>query len=84
MSNTNIKNYSMFFYTKDLYINGLSLLVMDIDEKQVSGVRIKTDSTEKFSMKRSEFEALIDADTIKFVEVVPKYVRTEFLKIFNC
>lgn len=83
MSNTNIKNYSMFCYTKDLYINGLSLMIMNIDDKVVSGIRIKINSMEKFSMKRSEFEALIHADTIKFVEVVPKFVRSEYSKIFN-
>lgn len=78
-----IKKYSLYFYTKDLNNNGLSLLVMDIDDKEVKGVKIGLRKTTTFSMKRSEFEALIHSQTITFVEIVPKFVWQEYNTMFT-
>ena len=77
-----ILQYGLYLYTKDLNINGLSLVVMEVGDN-ISGIKTSLGKTEKFAMSSEEFMKLIKTDTINFVEIVPKFVRKDFLKIYN-
>jgi len=77
-----ILQYGVYLYTKDLNINGLSLMVMEVGDN-ISGIKTSLGKTERFTMPSEQFMKLIKTDTINFVEIVPKFVRKDFLKIYQ-
>jgi len=79
---SDILQYGLYFYTKDLNINGLSLVVLEVGDN-ISGIKTSLGKTEKFAMSPEEFMKLIKTDTINFVEIIPKAVRKDFQKIYG-
>ena len=79
---SDILQYGLYLYTKDLNINGLSLVVMEVGDN-ISGVKTSLGKTERFVMTSEEFMKLIKTDTINYVEIIPKAVRKDFQKIYG-
>lgn len=76
-----IKIHGFYAYIKGLE-KGLGLVVFSIGDT-VDGVKLGIGKTEKFTMKRDEFDALLAYDAIEFVEVLPKFVWKDLRKTYN-
>jgi len=76
-----IEKYGFYAYIKGLE-KGLGLVVLGIDT-DVSGVKLHIGKIERFSMKKTEFERLLNYDIIEFVDIVPKFVWKEYKKTYD-
>jgi hypothetical protein len=70
-------------FTVDLYNNGLSLLLFNINEKEVSGIKTSFNKIERFTMQRSQFESMLDNKILEFAEIAPRDVQKEMSEIYN-
>lgn len=78
----NVKKYGFYAFTKDLS-DGIGLIVFQEDSSTVEGVKLRIGGCEKFSMKRSKFEAILIYNLIEFVEILPKKAWKEYKTIYN-
>lgn len=77
-----IQKYGFYAYLRGLE-KGLGIIVLDVNETEIKGIKIGVGKSEKISLKKNIFESLISYDYIEFVELLPKKVWKEFLKIYE-
>ncbi len=78
-----IKKYGFYAFGKDFAQNGMGLIIFELDDKTIKGIRLKIGNPEKFEMNRILFENLLVYETIEYVELLPKTVWKEFYKIYK-
>lgn len=71
-----------YVYTKNLK-DGLGLLIMEIDEKYIGGLKLMIGGAEKFYVKKEEFETLLAYNIIEYTETVPKDVYKEMSMLYT-
>lgn len=77
-----IEEQGYYVYTKNLK-EGLSLLIIEIDEKYIGGLKMLISGVEKFHMKKSYFETLLAYNILEYVEIVPKDVYKEMVTLYR-
>lgn len=78
-----IKKYGFYAFDKDFAQNGMGLIIFEMDDKNIKGIRLKIGNPEKFEMNRILFENLLVYENIEYVELLPKSVWKEFYKVYK-
>lgn len=78
-----IKKYGFYAFSKDFTQNGMGLIIFEMDDKTIKGIRLKIGNPEKFEMNRILFENLLVYENIEYVELLPKSVWKEFYKVYK-
>lgn len=77
---TQVKLYASYSYVKD-FQDGLSLIVLK-DTPKVEGVKLLLNGNCNFSIDKSDFLAMLDSESIVFMEQLPKFVIKDMKNIF--
>lgn len=78
-----IKKYGFYAFSKDFAKNGMGLIIFEMNDKDIKGIRLKIGNPEKFEMNRTLFENLLVYENIEYVETLPKTVWKDFYKIYK-
>jgi len=77
-----LENGAYYVYTKNLK-EGLGLLIIEIDEKYIGGLKLMINNVEKFYIQKTTFETVVAYNTVEYTETIPKEVYKEMSDLYR-
>lgn len=77
----NVIKFGLYAITQKLE-KGVALIVFDVGE-QISGVKLGVGKSEKFSLKRTDFENMVSHGLLEYIQLLPKTVWKQYKAVYN-
>lgn len=81
--NIEIKKNGVYAYAQKIKTKGFALVVLEITDDKIGGVRVGFSKVENFSMTRDAFCGDMDKEILLYIETAPSEVVGEFTTIYQ-
>lgn len=75
-----IEKNGMYGFRKNLEQNGVSLVVLEIEDEEVRGMNLLLNGNRNFTATKDQLFSLLDSDVLRFIEILPGFVIKDVKK----